>query len=136
MPSDLITLIREKQAAIAKLQAELDEAKQLLVSGAFVPSSAQVFTPTVTADYVEPADTPQNTSTAMAEAVVRDHGRQMHVKDMLRAIKSRYGRDVKRDTLVGNISRLIKAGKTFKRTAPNTFDLIDRQSEEPKRMFA
>lgn len=61
----------------------------------------------------------------MAEAVLRAHDRPMHVNEILSAIERDYQESVRYATLVGNISRLIKKGKIFERTGPNTFGLIE-----------
>lgn len=39
------------------------------------------------------------------------------------------GRTLSKATLVSNLSRYVKAGDTFKRTAANTFALIDEEKE-------
>jgi hypothetical protein len=135
MPSDLIAIIREKQEAIAKLQAELDEAKQLLLGAATIATVAHP------AAKVERIGTVVRvhgvaglSSTAMAASILRDAGHPLHVSDIIRGIQRKFGREVKKDTLVGNISRLINDNKVFTRTGPNFFALReDAEAMEPTR---
>lgn len=130
MPNDLIGLIREKQAAIAKLQAELDEARRLLLGDVSAPKQGHGYA-VVTAGS-PPAG---KTSTMMAvDVLVGVGGQGRHVNDILAGIKAMYGVEVKRDTLVGNISRLIKQGKTFTRKGPNVFGLKEGEPGDQFRL--
>jgi hypothetical protein len=131
---DLVRLIREKQSQIERLQAELDEARKLLfgnVSG--IRRSNLALRPNVV--YADPSLKPAprlTGSVQWTEEVLRDAGKPMHVNDIIASINRRFGVSVQYSTLVGNLSRLVKARKTFDRFGKNVFGLIEwREREGP-----
>lgn len=151
MPSDLVAVIKQKQAAIAKLQGELDEALALL-SG-----RPRQSTLTLTTAKTQPARRAQSGvarkanaaraakaarvhaaalkdvfpmgSVAKAVDVLREAGKPLYVMDIIKAIEERTGEKVKKDTLVGNLSRYIKTKKLFYRAGPNVFGLIGMEEK-------
>lgn len=120
--TDLIALIKEKQAQIAQLQAELDEARALLLG-----TSAPLKSGTRIAQG-EPG-TKSGNSTELAVAVLREAREPLHVNVILTRISQRFGQTVKYATLVGNLARLVKARKTFHRFGPNVYGLIEWSKE-------
>lgn len=68
------------------------------------------------------------TTTSMAEQILRSHGRPMTVDEIIIGIRQRFGRDVLKDTLVGNLSRKIAKGDTFVRPAISTYGLREHGS--------
>jgi len=133
MPTnDLLTLVREKQAQIAKLQAELDEVRQLLLGR----SPTEPTTPrprgeakaALRVDHLPgiPVGTKRGkrrrrgreSSVTLAAAVVG--GESVHVDDMIQRIGKQFGKEIDKQTLVSNLARLVKTGE-WERTAPNTF---------------
>src|SRR5262245_56314911 len=132
--NDLLAMVREKQEQIAKLQAELDEVRQLLNSNPKPPAPRPTVRRIFPNDHYLPgiATGPRRTarrrkrpesSVALATVVVEDHGAPLHVDEMIRRIHTQYGKHVEKQTLVSNLSRLAKAGEGWERTAPNTFGL-------------
>lgn len=116
--ADLKELILDKQqqlqaaeAEVLRLRRELQEARQILMGVANI------------SDLPKPA-LPLS-SPEMAERVIREAGNAIHVNEILSAIERKFQVRVPYATLVSNLARLTKAKKTFERTAPNTFGLIE-----------
>ncbi len=107
---DRLNQLQQAEATVARLRAEIDEARALLLIKAPQPL---------------PQRNPAGTSTEMAEAVLRAHDKPLHVNDLISGIEREYQVSVRYATLVGNISRLVKKGKIFERTGPNRFGLLE-----------
>lgn len=141
MASNLIAVIREKQLAIAKLQAELDEALTLL-SGASTGTHGRTtrpdpILPTVAARVKSSPRTRRNrtgvkaakgeiiatSSVGRMVTVLERAGKPIHIDDAIRQIEAE-GHQVNKATLVGNLSRYIKDKRVFYRAAPSVFGLI------------
>lgn len=138
MPSDLIGVIKAKQAEIAKLQAELDEARALL-AGRPAPMPRRVPAPVPKArdqrrrhraERATGGETlgmealaPDSAAYWAAQAI-RAAGRPLHARDLVKAIEHA-GHKVKFVTLVGSLSRWIKKRAVFYRASKNTFGLIE-----------
>jgi len=60
---------------------------------------------------------------AMAEKVLLDAGKPLHVSEIIAAIETEFGVLLDRDSLSSAIGKQIRKGKRFVRTAPNTFGL-------------
>lgn len=116
MGNDLLQTIREKQAQIAKLQQELDEARQALsdAPGGPPPSASMSVTRQRGAG---------GNSVQWAADVLRDTNRPLHVNEIIQAISRKHRVNVKYATLVSNLVRLVKAEKVFQRMGPNVFGL-------------
>jgi len=135
MAKDLVGAIKEKQAAIARLQAELDEARALL-SGVHTGGRARVrFIPSGNATRTRKAKGSPvlpykpGSSVGRAAKVLRTEGKPLHVDELLPRVQRR-GHEVKKTTLVGNLSRYVNAGVVFNRPAPNTFGLLEWQEKK------
>ncbi len=59
----------------------------------------------------------------MAETVLKEAGRPLHVKDLIAAIKEKFGIVLDRDSLSSALIKQVRKEKRFVRVAPNTFDL-------------
>jgi hypothetical protein len=145
MASDLIAVIKQKQEAIAKLQAELAEARALLV-GEPRPKSRMQASPEV----VEKATSRRvrrrrrgrmrlrrplgvkaakgeivpTSSVGLTVAVLKRAGRPLHINDIIKEIE-REGHTVKKITLVGNLSRYITRNRVFYRLSPSVYGLLE-----------
>ena len=139
MPSDLIAVIKQKQAEIAKLQGELNEARALLMGGAtFAASSSSVRVHGATVSVVRApgrSGSPRpnggrdeivpGSAADLAAKAIRSDGRPLHALTMLKAIEQQTGKKVKLATLVGSLSRWVKKKKYFYRAGRNVFGLIE-----------
>ncbi len=145
MPNDLIAVIKQKQAAIAKLQAELDEARALLTGGtrqkppqAGARESVESPMPRTTTPRHRKRAAPRRSRPAFAPkgeivptssvgrtvTVLKRAGKPLHVDEIMKQIETE-GHKVSKGTLVGNLSRYVKAGRVFYRAAPSVFGLIE-----------
>ena len=59
----------------------------------------------------------------IARNVLNDTGKPLHVTEIVQLAKKTYDVLLDRDSIVSAILKKVKAGKTFIRTAPNTFAL-------------
>jgi hypothetical protein len=125
MASELIELIRQKREEIARLRQQLGEIEDELAEARRVLADQDAAPDEARDDAVAaPAwPTAAPSSVAMAETVLSEAGRPMHIDDLLAGIEERFRQHVRKDTLVGNLSRYIKSGKTFERAAPSVFGL-------------
>ena len=137
--NDLVALIRTRKAEIARLQAELDAARAALADE---QSDATVYVST-RARHKRPARlTGQkrrrrgDSTTAWAEAVLRDAGKNLHITQLLKGIEDRFHKKVLKTTLVGNLARKVKARDTFDRPAPSTFGLLEWRNERAIKLRA
>lgn len=71
----------------------------------------------------------RRSNTQIAEDLLRDAGRPLHVTEIIELAQSRLGRTLSRESLVSALTKKVLEPRTFRRIAPNTFDLISR---EPK----
>ena len=62
----------------------------------------------------------------MVEAVLKNTGKPLHVRDIIAAVKEKFGIELDRDSISSAIIKQVRKEKRFVRTAPNTFGL--RQS--------
>jgi hypothetical protein len=76
-----------------------------------------------------PADSARTSNTAHAVDILRDAGRPLHVSALLAALEAR-GVKATRESLVSAISKKLAPLGPFVRTAPNTFGLAARDSQE------
>ena len=60
---------------------------------------------------------------AMAEKVLQDAGKPLHVSEIIAAVETEFGVQLDRDSLSSALGKQIRKGKRFLRTAPNTFGL-------------
>lgn len=63
--------------------------------------------------------------------VVRDllkgAGHPLHIEDIIRQAKSRFGRTLSRESLVSALTKKVLDQHTFTRVAPNTFGLLSQE---------
>jgi hypothetical protein len=131
---NLIALIKEKQAQMDKLQAELDEARALLsrprVGGVASPSAVhpkskadQHGAPLSKQKVGAPGIVPTS-SVGLTVEVLRQAGKPLHIDQIIEALGGR-GHKAKKTTLVGNLSRYVKRKQVFFRAAPSVFGLVE-----------
>ncbi len=111
----LLALIKQKQAAIVKLQAELDEARELLAP--YAP-------PRVGRRKGVQQGIMPGSSVGRALGVLEEAGVPLHVDEIVVRIMHTCGLAVNRQTLVGNLSRYVKAERVFRRAGLNVFGLL------------
>ncbi len=61
--------------------------------------------------------------------VLNSAGRPLHVSEIIKIAKHDFQVDLERDSIVSGIIKKVKSGKTFIRTAPNTFALKEYVSK-------
>lgn len=124
--SSIAQAIREKQARLesleaeaALLRAELDEIREALqIEMRSVRRSTRVSQRTAR---VRPV--PVGSAASRAYEVLRLRGEPTHVDVLLTAIEAEQNVRLKRDTLVGQLSRYVKRQHTFSREGRNVFGL-------------
>lgn len=129
MGDSVVELLRQKQQRAAELrqeltqiEAELAEARELLAAGKSQPSKARARrVPVGTAK--RPIQS--NSSVDWAKRVLDMVKTPLEVDDLLGKIRQIGGPQIQKPTLVSNLSRYVKQGNTFNRTAPNTYGLIE-----------
>lgn len=148
MPTDLVAIIKEKQEAIAKLQEELDAAEALLTGKTrprpHVAPSAPATPPAkpkkprraakakraralrrpARAVKAERPEIVSTSSVGRTVAVLRRAGKPLHVDEIIKQIEAE-GAQVNKTTLVGNLSRYVKAKLVFYRAEPSVFGLAE-----------
>lgn len=60
---------------------------------------------------------------AMAEKVLANAGKPLHISKIIAAVEKEFGVQLDRDSLSSAIVKQIRKGKRFVRVAPNTFGL-------------
>jgi hypothetical protein len=136
MPNDLIAVIKQKQAEIAKLQAELDEAKALLSGGVYLsvphhggrrlpPESKGKNRGRAIAGAKREADAlvPNSAGYFAAEAI-QAAGHPLHANEIVKWADAK-GHKLKLATVVGMLSRRVKKKSVFYRAGRNVFGLLE-----------
>ncbi len=59
----------------------------------------------------------------IARSVLKNASKPLHVSEIVSNAKHDFNVELERDSIVSAIAKKVKAGKTFVRTAPNTFAL-------------
>jgi len=149
MASDLITVIKQKQAAIAQLQAELAEARALLtgetrpkppttrqMAGSLVsevipqrrrrapyrrtrPGRAKLRGIKAAKGEIVPTSSVGRTIDVLKRA-----GKPLPIGEIVREIEAG-GHTINKTTLFGNLSRYIKGKRVFYRAAPGVYGLLE-----------
>jgi hypothetical protein len=147
MAADLdavLQLIREKrerleslQRQVAILQAELRQIEsatkgrpitiERFVPGKTRPKSRHGFTNGKRARPIQPGS-----SVAWTRKVLSEAQKPLTVEQVIARIAAEGGPDVKKPTLVSNLSRYVQHHDTFRRVAPNTYGLISPEDSENK----
>jgi hypothetical protein len=65
----------------------------------------------------------RTTKSGVVEKILRNAGKPMHVTEIMETAEKQFQITLERDSIVSIISKKIKSGKQFVRTAPNTFGL-------------
>jgi len=78
--------------------------------------------------YLKGADTKQarrTSKTKTVENILRVAGHPLHISEIIEIARKDFKTNLERDSVVSILIKKIKAGKKFKRTAPNTFALME-----------
>jgi hypothetical protein len=128
MANDLVSVIKAKQAAIARLQGELDEARAILAGNPVPPKRAEPVARLGKSRRTKKSDEgvlePGSASYLAAQAI-RTAGRPLHANDLVKAIEQHTGKKIKLPTLVGGLSRWVTKKSVFYRAGRNIFGLIE-----------
>ena len=134
MTMSILDALREKQQRVvelrkelAQLEAELRDAKALLSGrplaskyNAHKPKSRHGFTNGVRRKPIQ-----ENSSVWWAQQALMLEEKPLHIDELLQKIKEYSTLDVKKSTLISNLSRYIKHNDTFVRPAESTYGLIN-----------
>jgi len=71
----------------------------------------------------------RRSNTQIAEDLLREAGRPLHVTEIIELAQSRLGRTLSRESLVSALTKKVLEQRTFRRIGPNTFDLISREPQ-------
>lgn len=134
---DIIEAIKEKRAAITRLQADLEileRARALLNGGATdypTPLSVVLGEAVSMQGRVKAKIHPRKgkfhpkSSVGQAVAVLREAGAPLHIADILSGMKKR-GMEAKKGSLWSTLAKLSKRGSIFYKTRqPSTFGLLE-----------
>jgi hypothetical protein len=69
----------------------------------------------------------RRSNTEIAEDLLKEAGRPLHVTEIIDFAQSRLGRSLSRESLVSALTKKVLEQRTFRRIAPNTFDLLSRE---------
>lgn len=72
---------------------------------------------------VEAKPTKRTSKIAIVENILGIVGRPLHISEIIEIAARDFQVDLERDSVVSIVTKRIKAGRTFERTAPNTFAL-------------
>jgi len=73
----------------------------------------------------EPVERRSNIS--IAEYLLKEAGHPLHVTEIIELAHARFDRSLSRESLVSALTKKVQEGRTFRRVAPNTFDLLSRE---------
>lgn len=62
---------------------------------------------------------------SIVEDILKNTGTHLHISEIIKIAKNEFNINLERDSIVSALIKKINAGKTFIRTAPNTFALKD-----------
>jgi hypothetical protein len=129
MPNDLIAVIKAKQSQIAKLQAELDEARAMLAR--YLDGIARANRSHRARGHRRRSRAALGFSPTAAAAaeVIRAAGQPLHAAEIAKGMK-RKGHAVALGTLVGSLSRWVRSRAVFYRARPNVFGLVELRKQE------
>ncbi len=74
---------------------------------------------------VKPQQTKRTSKISTVENVLRNAGRPLHISEIIKIAQKDFSTSLERDSVVSILIKKIKSGQKFKRTAPNTFSLIE-----------
>lgn len=119
--------IDELRTEMEELQSELQEARDVLGVPGYLDVKPRprirVRRGVVTGQRTKPIQ--EGSSVDWARRMLKEAGQPMTVDDLILAVRSYSGPDIKKPTLVSNLSRYVKNHDTFSRTNKNTYGLIE-----------
>ena len=68
---------------------------------------------------------PPQSGIAMVQALLTQAGQPLHIDELLARAQKQFGRSLRRESLVSALTKKVLDQNTFRRTAPNTFDLLN-----------
>ncbi len=80
---------------------------------------------------VQPKPIKRTSKIEIAKNVLRIAGRPLHVSEIIQLAEKDFQVTLDRDSIVSAILKKVNAGKSFIRTAPNTFALKEHHKEVP-----
>jgi hypothetical protein len=66
----------------------------------------------------------------LVEDILREAGGPLHVREIILRAGARFGRVLRRESLVSALTKRVLDQHTFRRVGRNTFDLIEREEAE------
>ena len=72
------------------------------------------------------ASPPPQSSIALVQVILTQAGQPLHIEEIIARAHKQYGRQLRRESLVSALTKKVLDQNTFRRTAPNTFDLLNR----------
>ena len=131
---NLVAEIKQKTAAVARLradlakrEAELDQIRQLLEDSKPAPPARLVGQRPRRGQRKSPYFA--TSSVGLTATLLKEIGKPLHVDEIVRILDER-GQKVKRETLIGNLARYVKASLIFARFGPNVFGLKEWPKQE------
>jgi hypothetical protein len=122
--SEIESHIDAEQSELAALRREVEELRALLTADTMKAlAGTSVVQTSASLSPRRPIRT--TSSVGLAHRVLKTAGGPMHVDDIIKNIEHMSGASVNKQTLVSNLSRHVKSGKTFRRVGPNTFTLVE-----------
>ncbi len=79
---------------------------------------------------VESKTRKRTSNTEIVRNVLNNAAKPLHVSEIVSNAKRDFQVELERDSIVSAIVKKVKAGKTFVRTAPNTFALKEQTSDK------
>lgn len=73
----------------------------------------------------EPLERRSNIS--VVEDLLKEARHPLHVTQIIELARTRFDRSLSRESLVSALTKKVQEGRTFRRVAPNTFDLLSRE---------
>jgi hypothetical protein len=61
------------------------------------------------------------------EDLLKQARHPLHVTEIIELARARFDRSLSRESLVSALTKKVREGRTFRRVAPNTFDLLSRE---------
>ncbi len=130
---DLLSIIKAKQAQIAKLRAELDEAQTLLVGIVRRTTAAPARGVRRRHPRRRSAKMLAHSPTAREAAkILRGAARPLHATAIAKML-TRHGHTVTLGTLVSTLSRWVQSRSVFYRVRPNVFGLLSQRQRRGAR---
>jgi hypothetical protein len=75
----------------------------------------------------QPEPVERRSNMAVVEELLKQAGHSLHVTEIIKLARARFDRSLSRESLVSALTKKVQEGRTFRRVAPNTFDLLSRE---------